>query len=278
MTVAAVLPSLFLLSCSGPVAETESLSSLITDLRTEFDRALEEFDEAQAVQLRKPDRARRLFRSAAQRFESLQAAGVRNGRLEFNMANCLLQGGDVGRAILHYRRAQRWIPRDPLLEDNLGMARSRCLTSIKPAGRSALLKTAFFWHYGTSVASRTKGALVFYLGVWAFLTLRNFVRTGIVTAAVIVCAVLALLCAGSLAVTHWEDRNAPDGVITQMDVEVSKGPGEGYQRLFEQPLQPGVEFTLRDRTRTGWWKIELPDGNTGWIPTSAAELIPQSTG
>ena len=46
----------------------------------------------------------------------------------------------------------------------------------------------------------------------------------------------------------------------------------GYQRQFEQPLQPGVECTVRERRGT-WWNIELVDGNTGWIQAGDAELI-----
>ena len=91
-----------------------------TDLRTEFERASANFEQAQQIQADDPDRARRLFRLAAQRFESIVSAGIVNGRLEYNLANCYLQTGDVGRAILHYRRAQRLIPRDPRLADNLG--------------------------------------------------------------------------------------------------------------------------------------------------------------
>lgn len=268
---------LLLLMPSAALGQATYSLARDVDLRDELDKALSEFDQAQALQLEQPDRARRMFRSAAQRFYSLRAAGVRNGRLEYNLGNCLLQTGDVGRAILHYRRAQRLIPGDPMLEDNLGVARSRCVTSIKPTGRSALLRSVFFWHYRTSVPGRMWAALISFFGVWGLLTLRNFVRAGWVTGLAISSVALTLLCAGSLAVSHWSDRNIPGGVVTEMDVVVSKGPGEGYQRLFEQPLQPGVEFTLRDRTRGGWWKIELPDGNRGWIPADAAELIPDST-
>lgn len=269
---------ILLLILGGAVGQTTVSLAPDVDLHGEFDKALVEFDRAQAVQLNEPQRARRLFRLAGQRFESLYAAGVRNGRLEYNLGNCLLQAGDVGRAILHYRRAQRLIPGNPMVEDNLGVARSRCVTSIKPTGRSTFLKSMFFWHYRTSISGRMGVGLFFFFSVWLFLSLRNFVRAPSVTILAGACAALALLCAGSLSVTHWSDRNTPDGVITDMDVVVSKGPGEGSQRLFEQPLQPGVEFTLRDRTRSGWWKIELPDGNQGWVPATAGELIPDSTG
>lgn len=278
----------------------------VAPLRSEFDKALSEFDEAQRVQLDQPDRARQLFRSAAQRFDSIIAAGVVNGRLEFNLANCHLQAGDVGRAILHYRRAERLIPRDEMLADNLTVARSRRLTTIPPTRRSAFLKSAFFWHYQTTVNGRTKTALVLYVAVWALLILRSFDlspgttppvgpastvvpashqgRQGrrsyqsvfprrAITVAAGVCALFVAAAGVSAGITQWSDRNAPGGVVTAMDVVVYKGPGTTYQRQFEQPLQPGVEFTLRQR-RGAWCKVELPDGKSGWIEAATVQLIP----
>ena len=117
------------------------------DLRAEFQQAVADFDEAQRVQAEHPDRARRLYLSSAQRLGSIVATGLANGWLEFNLGNSYLQAGDVGQAILHYRRAQRLIPRDPLLTENLAVARSRCLTSIRPTRGSAFLQSVFFWHF-----------------------------------------------------------------------------------------------------------------------------------
>jgi hypothetical protein len=252
-------------------------------MRTEFEKALAAFDEAQRIQLDEPDRARRLFRSAAQRFGGIIAGGVVNGRLEFNLANCYLQAGDVGRAILHYRRAERLISGNEMLADNLATARSRCLVHVEQRRRSTLSRSVFFWHYEISVAGRTQAAFAGYIVFWALLILRNITvnrgsgvrallqRRAISTTAV-ACAVFAAAAGISAGATHWRDRHAPEGVVTAMDVVVSKGPGIGYQRQFEQPLQPGVEFTLRERRR-GWFRVELADGKSGWIEASSAELI-----
>jgi hypothetical protein len=242
------------------------------DMRTKFANALAAFDEAQGLQTDHPDRARQLFRLAAQRFDSIIASGVVNGRLEFNSGNCYLQAGDLGNAILHYRRAQRLIPGDELLADNLGVARKRCLTTIQSTRRSAFLRNLFFWHYQTSVAGRTKVALLLYVAVWGLLMVRNFLPRRAVTVSVIACAVLAAGAGVSVASTRWSDRNAPDGVVTAMDVVAHKGPGTAYQRQFEQPLQPGVEFTLRER-RGDWHRIELADGKSGWIEAADAKIV-----
>jgi hypothetical protein len=293
MSARRIVKGLFLLGVLAPVRVYASPPSV--DLRTDFDMAQADFDEAQQLQLDRPDRARHLFRSAAQRFDGIVAAGVVNGRLEYNLANCHLQAGDVGHAILHYRRAQRLIPGNEMLADNLAVARSRCLTAIPPTPRSAFLKSVFFWHYQTSVGGRTKTALLAYIGVWVLLIVYDPIRrrepadkTTPATrvsyhrararcwVAAVVCAVLAATAGVSVGMTRWSDRNIPEGVVTAMDVAVYKGPGGGYKRQFEQPLQPGAEFTLRER-RGGWCKIELADGKSGWIEAAQMELVPDNT-
>jgi len=241
-------------------------------LKADFEQALADFDRGQNLQRQDADRARILFRSAAQRFESIAGAGVVNGRLYFNLGNAYLQAGDVGKAILYYRRAQRLIPGDVMLEDNLAVARSRCLTSIAPTRRSALLRSAFSWHYSTARSTRLGVGVLLYLVFWVLMMIRSFVRKTAVTGIVVVAGLLAAGCFCSVAVGDWAERRSPPGVVTGMDVVVVKGPGSGYQRQFVQPLQPGAEFTLVQQ-RGGWWQIELPDGQSGWVEGSEAELI-----
>ncbi|HNQ22285.1 MAG TPA: SH3 domain-containing protein [Phycisphaerae bacterium] len=245
------------------------------DLEQELQQALADFEQAQSLHSSDPERARQLYRSAAQRFSTVVAAGVVNGRLEYNLGNALLQAGDLGGAILHYRRAERLIPGDPHLDDNLSWARSRCLTTIRPTSQATVLRNLCFWHYDYSLARRTQVALGLYVAVWVLLLLRAFFRRRLLSVAAVLCAVGALLLGGSAAVTHRAERDTPAGVVRAFDVPVYKGPGTGYQRQFEQPLQPGVEFTLRER-RGNWWRVELADGNTGWLEATTAELVPPS--
>lgn len=241
-------------------------------LRTMFEQAVAEFDEGQKVVTTQPDRARQLFRSAAQRFEGIAAAGVSNGLLEFNLGNCYLQAGDLGRAILHYRRAQRWIPRDPLLADNLALARSRCLTQIPAARGDDVLRSVFFWHYQSSTAARTRVGLVTYALAFGLLIAATLARRRFLVGLGIAVGAVALACGASITAERWSLRTAPPAVVTAMDVPVYKGPGASYQKQFEQPLQAGVECTLREK-RGAWWNIELADGKSGWVESTAAETV-----
>ncbi|MCO6438710.1 MAG: hypothetical protein J5J06_16575 [Phycisphaerae bacterium] len=253
-------------------AEPQPLATASTDLQAMLNRAVTAFEQAQAEQDDNPERARQLFRSAAQAFEAIVAAGVHNGRIEYNLGNAYFQAGDIGRAILHYRRAQEYRPRDPLIMENLREAQSRSLTTIRPSSRSAMLHSIFFWHYQTSAGERLMAGAFCWVGLWFLLALRVLVpwRWTVVAAGIL--GFVCLVSLGSAAATRWENRHAPAGVVLDHDVTVYKGPGKTYQRQFEQPLQPGVEFTVRER-RAGWWNVELADGNRGWIESEQAALV-----
>jgi hypothetical protein len=264
--------ALFLFALSFNTARTHA-STPTDDLRAEVIEALAEFDEAQRIQPEQPARARQLFRSAAQRMQSVVSSGVENGRLEYNLGNAYLQAGDVGRAILHYRRAERLIPNDPLLKDNMSLARSRRLTSIAATSESELLRTALFVHYQTSVAQRSIAAITTYTAFWFLLIGWSLWPRRSLIAIASLSILLAATLAISATVSNWQDRHRPAGVVLSADVPVYKGPGPSYQRQFEQPLQPGVEFVLLEK-RGDWWNVQLVDGKTGWLSASAAELIP----
>ena len=277
---ASLIALVLLIGWAWAAPEFASASSLVSDedlLLADFEQGLADYDQAQEIQATDPDGARRLFRSAARLFSAVAAAGVDNGYLEYNLGNAYLQSGEVGRAILHYRRGHRLIPRDQFLKDNLQVARSKCLVSIPPSRRSSLLRGLFFLHYETSMASRARVALILYLAVWLVLIVGNFVVRRPTKVAAVICAALSLSLFLSIGISIRTDRNTPAGVVIATDVVVNKGPGASYERQFVQPLQSGVEFVVREK-RGGWWNVELPDGQTGWIESSHAQLVVPDSG
>ena len=95
-----------------------------------------------------PARARDLFQKAALCFETVRSeGGIENGRLFYNIGNIYFRLGDTGKAILNYRRAERFIPNDINLQQNLNYARSRRVDKIEPKPQTQVLRTLFFWHY-----------------------------------------------------------------------------------------------------------------------------------
>lgn len=234
--------------------------------------AVEAFDEGAAVGRTQPDRAVTSFRAAAEGFEALVADGVVNGRLLYNLGNTYLQLGDIGKAILNYRRAERLIGGDAQLRHNLNYARTLRRNRVDETGERAALHTVFFWHYETSLGARYAAAVGGYVLFWILLLARGWVKVASLRLAIAACGVLWLAAGTSVAVDLVQSGSVKEGVTTSSDIVVRKGNGEGYDPQFAESLHEGVEFRVIDE-RGGWYKVQLPDGNSGWIRQSQAEII-----
>ncbi len=230
--------------------------------------ALRAFDHAVEVRPRQPDEAREFFAQAAARFQLLVDAGVHNGRLYYNLGNACLQAGRLGEAIFNYRRAERLIPNDPRLAENLRYARSLCRSQIPVSGERAFWHTLFFWHHDTPLPWRVAAALLAYVIFWTGLIgWIGWRRRGwwyLLIPSLILC-----LTAGASACLDLYRPPAPVGVIVADNVTVRKGNGEGFEPQFQEKLHDGVEFTVLER-RGDWLNIELRDGKTGWIRSGDA--------
>ena len=90
-----------------------------------YSQAKEMFREANTLAAKDPAGARALYQKSLMRYERIVKEGkIGNGKLFFNFGNIYFRIKDIGRAILNYRRAQRYIPNDPNLKQNLDYARS----------------------------------------------------------------------------------------------------------------------------------------------------------
>ena len=56
------------------------------------------------------------------------------------------------------------------------------------------------------------------------------------------------------------------------EVTARKGDGTIYRPSFDRPLHEGTEFVLRE-DRSSWYRVELTDGRTCWLPARAVELV-----
>ena len=254
----------------GPVVARQEMS---LERRTEvLSEALAAFDRGTELAHRRPEEAVAAYREAEEMFASLVADGVENGKLYYNLGNANLQLGRIGRAILNYRRAEELIGSDPQLQANLRYARSLCRNQIQRSGEKELLRTLFFWHYDTSCYHRYIVAAGAYVAFWLLLIARTFVRQGGLAYAAVVLLVVWLSAGVSVAVEIRERGSVREGVAVQNDIVVRKGNGEGYDPQFKESLYEGVEFIVIEQ-RPGWYKIELSDGNSGWIRENQADIV-----
>lgn len=220
-----------------------------------------------------PDRARELFAKAALRFERIANEGkIHNGKLYYNIGNCYFRMGNLGKAILFYRRAEQYSPNDPNLRQNLAYARSKRLDRIDVPERKRVLETLFFFHYDVSRRTRAIIFSIAFMLFWLLLILRLYVRSGWIGWPAGLSAAVALLMAGSLAVEQHRFRTVRPGVIIQAETVARKGDGASYEPAFTEPLHAGTEFEWLE-TRGDWLHVVLGDGRTCWLPAKDVELV-----
>ncbi|MCW5979436.1 MAG: hypothetical protein KIT09_15270 [Bryobacteraceae bacterium] len=238
-----------------------------------FGQANALYREANETSLRDPSAAREIYQRAALRLERIaREGGIRNGKLFYNLGNAYYQAGDIGRAILNYRRAELYVPGDPNLAQNLAQARKSRQDSIEEKQRTRVLRTLLFWHYDMSRAARAWLLALFSGAFWAGAAVRLRRSEWMPRTALAAAGALAVLFLVSLAAEAAGDRR-PAGVILAAEVTARKGDGESYEPSFQEPLHAGAEFELLE-TRSGWRHIELPDGRQCWIPAGAAAPVP----
>jgi tetratricopeptide (TPR) repeat protein len=219
-----------------------------------------------------PEKARELFEKALISFQAIhQEGGIENGRLYYNIANTYFRLGDVGRAILNYRRAERFIPNDVNLQQNLNYARSRCIDTIELKPQTQVLRTVFFWHYDLTSLTRSWLFATFFAFLWLFAGLYLRRRKPWLRYALMCCALPSLLLTASLGFEAYEQSHIQTGVVLDSQVVARKGDSTVFEPTFKDPLHTGVEFQLVE-ARKGWLHIELADGRRCWIPESAAGM------
>jgi tetratricopeptide (TPR) repeat protein len=227
----------------------------------------------EAVSERDPQRARELYREALLRFEWIvHEGGIQNGRLLYNIGNIHYRLGQIGKAILYYRRAEYYIPGDPHLRHNLYYLRSLRMDRFNGtfSGRASIMLSS----WGTLLPHRQK-MLLFAASsaiLWSAAALFVLKRRRWMSITLAVSALATVFFLGSLITYDLVWRNNREGVIIVQEVVARRGDGESYESSFQEPLHDGTEFRVLDE-RSGWYFIQLQEGSTGWIPVSAAELV-----
>ncbi len=239
-----------------------------------FSQGKEFFRQANALAPTNPREAKTLYQKAILRFEKIvNDGGIRNGRLFYNTGNAYFRQGELGKAILYYKRAEKLIPTDSNLRQNLEYARSLRRDKIEEKMEKSFLETLFFWHYDLSLKTKFVLFVIFFDSLWLLAIITLFLKRNLALkvgtyGAVILAAALLL----SLSLESFFQEKRKEGVIIPAEVVARKGDGESYQPSFKEPLHQGTEFILLEK-RSGWCLIELVDGRKCWIPQRDAEPI-----
>ena len=215
------------------------------------------------------------YAESAQQYEALIDLGYKDPSVHYNLGNAYLESGDLGRAVLNYLRAEELSPRDPDIQANLELARSRTVDQLQTEGDSLVASISDFGRRWATTVEFGAAALLLWvvaglavcsLIVWPVMRGRRFLRSAAIAAFVVMLVPLALLLS-MLYSNPYENT----GVVTARTVEVLSGPGNQYSEAFT--LHSGAQVRLMD-SRRGWLQVALPGGELeGWLSAHAIEAV-----
>ena len=208
------------------------------------------------------------YQQAVDGYQQLADKGFANGDLYYNLGNACLRAGQLGPAILNYKRAQVLIPRDADLNYNLRFALDQTKDAVSRSQN--YLNQAFFW-----LDSLTLRELLWTFGLlnavfWSVLVLRLFSRPEWTYYVFIVLLIFWLMAGASLGLKWYQLKSDQRAVILAPAVDVLAGPEANDTVLFK--LHEGT--TVRqERTDDGWSLIQISPNKRGWINSGAVEKI-----
>jgi hypothetical protein len=209
------------------------------------------------------------YERAVKLYSSLLEHGIQNGHIYYNLGNAFLRNGELGRAIVSYRRCQRLLPRDEDVRANLDFARKSAQDALQAPEPSPALRTLFFWHYGLSRAELLRAVVLLNFALWGVLSLLlYFRRSEVMRWSFMVLLILLVATASSLVVRVA----SPGQVAVVIAQEVDAHSGTSTDTVVRFKLHAGSEVRALE-VRDGWIRIALPDGQQAWIQAEHAELL-----
>lgn len=209
---------------------------------------------------------------AVNHYEAILSAGGGNGKVHFNLANAYFKNENLGQAILHYYRAQRYLPGDPDITNNLEIAnQTRVDPIIENEDEAFLEHINFIWQHLPYPVVFWSGLVALLLAGAASMLIIARPDSGKWVGYVLVCTALSgLFLMGAAFLQHRQLVREDFAVILAEEVNVLSGPQTREQVNFS--LHEGIRCLILDET-PGWYRIRLANGHNGWVPQSALERI-----
>lgn len=214
------------------------------------------------------------FDEAITSYEQVLLTGQESAQVHYNLGNAYFKINQLSLAILNYERGSLLSPGDEDIQYNLSLA-NELITDRIEALPEFFLKT---WLNSIRIILPTNS--------WALMSIISFAIAGffavlfialrkrgwrkaslIIASAGILISVLSLLFAVQQG-KQLSNRNTC--IVFAQTITIKSSPDDSGTNLFV--LHEGVKLIIIDRL-SEWFEIKLADGNVGWIPIEAVEII-----
>jgi hypothetical protein len=242
-----------------------------------FDEGLRLFRDAQAYEHEHATGTAAVaqkYRASAHAFQQALDQGLVTSEVLTNLGNANYFAGDIGLAVLNYRRALLLDSSNARARDALDSIQRQLPIRTAPGSQTeSLFASLFFWHRSLSFELKKTLFLATWVCAWVGLIAARSKRRWFAGM-----AVLALIMAGGLGVSLgwdiWADPAVNRAVIITQ-AEGRRGDGDAYSASHSEPFPPGTEgivLETRHNEKT-WINIRLPDNSETWLESSDLERV-----
>jgi tetratricopeptide (TPR) repeat protein len=209
------------------------------------------------------------FAKAAAAYENILQSGAVSPALYFNYGNAEFKSGRLGHAIVAYRRAAQFTPRDPDVQANLQFARGQVQGPTRHASR---------WETWLGALTLNEWATLTACALWltfmllAAMQIRPALKPALRRFTLVTGAATILLgtCLGVVVANHVSGKTA---VVVAPDALARSGPFNEAQSMFT--VRDGAELTVLDQ-KNDWLQVTDGTQRIGWLQRQQVEILPGS--
>lgn len=207
------------------------------------------------------------YRQAVEIYKGLLDGCQGSASVYFNLGNSYFRSGDIGQAVLSYRRAFRLDPRDADVRANLHLARG--FVHDGHTLRPGILSRLDMWL--ERLTTRELEWLLFFLFMLLGISGLYIIFFHVARRRMIFLTTLGAFLLAALAMTTaYRVLMEKDEAVVVVASEARFEPSERATVYFN--VMAGSEVRIL-RQQEDWAKIERFDGKTGWVPAGKVERL-----
>jgi tetratricopeptide (TPR) repeat protein len=202
------------------------------------------------------------YDKAIEYYKKIVDRGVANGYIYYNLGNAYFRNGDIGLSLLYYKKAQKFIPRNKDLIQNIKFVETLTRDRVemkKPHFLLLIIHNLLNKFTLTEITIFT--SIVFSL-TFIFLILYSLRKHLLLVKNISLSLIVIFLISAILFATKASEINTERAVVLAEKIDVKTAPSNNA--TLEFVIHEGTEFEIIESTKE-WVKIRLKDGKTGWI-------------
>ncbi len=214
------------------------------------------------------------YKEALESYTKIELGAGVSASLYYNIGNCYFKGGDLGKALLYYYRAERLEPNNRDIKHNIETANTLTLNKIPTVEQFFVVRwLKSIANIATSNGWATLSIVLFLLTMSMVVIFTISVKSGARKFSFGVGAFALVLMVVSIAASTYKKgllTSTNEAVIMDKAVPVKSSPDDSGKDLFV--LSEGIKVSIDERVGK-WSEITISSGESGWVESSNLEII-----